>query len=427
MSNSSRRQFLAASAAAGLSTLAAPALLRGASSPNETITLGVMGTNGRGLSLVRSFAGLKNCEFKYVCDVDERARLKGEKALQDAQPRTPESVTDYRKMLDDADVDAIVIAAPDHWHAVAGIAGCQAGKHVYVEKPCSHNAAEGEMFMKAAADNKRQVQMGTQRRSRPGIREGIARLHEGLIGDVLYARCHYYNARGNIGHGKQVPVPTYLNWDLWQGPAPVEEYRDNLVHYNWHWFWNWGTAELGNNGVHYLDVLRWGMGADYPTRVSCDGAKLRHDDDQQTPDTSLATYHFGDKFVTWEQRSWAKKTKVDPGPAMAFFGTKGSLEIANDSGYRAFDLNGKEIATGEGASGDADHLQNFLDAIRGEAELNCDIQTAHRSTLLCHLGNIAYRVGRPLEIDPTNGHIVDDSDAMALWGREYNPAFAPKV
>ena len=168
MSNSSRRQFLAASAAAGLSTLAAPALLRGASSPNETITLGVMGTNGRGLSLVRSFAGLKNCEFKYVCDVDERARLKGEKALQDAQPRTPESVTDYRKMLDDADVDAIVIAAPDHWHAVAGIAGCQAGKHVYVEKPCSHNAAEGEMFMKAAADNKRQVQMGTQRRSRPG-------------------------------------------------------------------------------------------------------------------------------------------------------------------------------------------------------------------------------------------------------------------
>ncbi|MCA8986721.1 MAG: gfo/Idh/MocA family oxidoreductase, partial [Planctomycetaceae bacterium] len=242
-----------------------------------------------------------------------------------------------------------------------------------------------------------------------------------------YARCAYYNARGGIGQGKKVPAPDWLNWSQWQGPAPHRDYQDNVVHYNWHWFWHWGTGELGNNGVHYLDVLRWGLGVDYPTSVSCQGGSLRHQDDQETPDTTVATYEFGKSMVMWEQRSWFRKTSIDADSPMTFFGTNGSLEITDDKGYRILDPAGKELSTGTGASGEADHLRNFLGAIRGAEKLNCEIEEAYRSTLLCLLANISYRVGRKVTLDPQTHQIQGDPEAMKFWQREYEPGYEIKV
>jgi len=428
MTEVNRRSFLQGSSAAALGLLSAPAVFADAKSPNEKIRIGVMGTSGRGLALTKGFSSLPNCEVAWVCDVDSRNVGRAQDVATANQSLKPQGTDDFRRILDDQSVDALAIATPDHWHAPAGIMACKAGKHVYVEKPCSHNPREGELFVEAARKYDRRVQMGTQRRSRPGIQEGIRQLHDGVIGDVLYARCHYYNARGSIGNGKPASVPDWLNWKLWQGPAPETEYHDNYVHYNWHWFWKWGTAELGNNGVHYLDVLRWGLNVQTPTTVSCTGGHLRHpDDDQETPDTSIATYNFGDKFIVWEQRSWFKKCPVDSPAAMTFFGSKGSLDITGDAGYTARDMNGKELASGKGETDEKIHFQNFLDSIRGDAKLNCEIEEAHRSTQLCHLGNISYRVGRQLTIDPKTHQIKDDAEAMKLWSREYSKEFEPTV
>ncbi|HBN75177.1 MAG TPA: dehydrogenase [Planctomycetaceae bacterium] len=434
MSNLLRRQFLQTTSAGMLGLMSAPTLFADNKSPNEKVIVGVMGTSrnasgsdGRGTHLAKSFANLPNCEVKTVCDVNSHNVGNAQEGVATKQNRKPEAIADYRRMLDDPEIDAIVIATPDHWHAPAGIAACQAGKHVYVEKPCSHNPHEGELFIEAARKYDRRVQMGTQRRSRPGLQEAVAKLHEGVIGKVLYASCCYYNARGGIGHGKQVAVPDYLNWDLWQGPAPHVAYRDNIAPYNWHWFWDWGTAEMGNNGVHYLDVLRWGLGVDHPQEVSSTGGKFRNEDDQETPDTSISTYHFGDRFITMEQRSWIKTTKFDPATPMRFFGEGGSLEIVSDSGYRAYDPNGKELASGSGPGGETNHLQNFVDSIRGEAELNCEIEEAHKSTQLCHLANISYRVGRRIALDEQTHQIKNDPAAMKLWSREYEKEFEPQV
>ena len=298
----SRRTFTQTSALAG-ATIAAyhtSVEIAQAESAAETVTLAVMGVNGRGTALARGFAGQPNCQVAYACDVDSRAVNKALGALE-GQSLKAKGEGDFRKALNDDAVDALVIAAPDHWHAPAGIMACKAGKHVYVEKPCSHNAREGELLVEAARKYKRTVTMGTQRRSWPGIMEGIEKVRGGEIGIVHFSRAWYNNRRGGIGKGKKVATPDWLNWDLWQGPAPRTDYRDNIVHYNWHWLWRWGTGELGNNGVHALDLSRWGMGVDYPVRVASSGGRWRWEDDQETPDTHIVSYDFpGKKTIAWE-------------------------------------------------------------------------------------------------------------------------------
>ena len=423
-----RRQFVQTTAAA-TAALAAPAILtsaRGADAPANTVTLAVVGTNGRGSTLASNFAGRPGCKVAYICDVDSRAIAKAVSLVESRTGKAPQGVADFRTLLDEKSLDAFVIATPDHWHAPATILACTHGKHVYVEKPASHNAAEGELMVAAAGKHKRIVQMGSQRRSSVGVAEAIGRVQSGDIGRVLFARGWINSTRPNIGYGKRVAVPEYLDYELWQGPAPRRPYQDNVVHYNWHWFWNWGTGELGNNGIHALDLCRWGLAVDYPKRVTCGGGKFFFDDDQQTPDTQIATFNFGDSAINWEHRTWHRRGFEGQSWGATFYGDKGSLVI-DSSEYRVANMEGKQIDRVEMNRGDIEHLDNFLDAIRGNAKLNAEIAEGVKSTLLCHLGNIAYRTASTVNFDPEKRKIIDNPPAEALWGREYEPGWEVKV
>jgi predicted dehydrogenase len=268
------------------------------------------------------------------------------------------------------------------------------------------------------------VQLGTQRRSWPKIAEAIEQLRDGAIGRVYFAVGRYHNDRPSIGRGQKTAAPDWLDFELWQGPAPRQPYRDNILHYNWHWFWNWGTGEIGNNGVHYLDLCRWGLGVDYPIRVNSGGGHYRFDDDQETPDTHIVTFDFdGKKSITFEGYSCNPNQS---GPELIFYGEKGVLEIAG-GGYTIRDPKGKELRKANGPGGDAVHQDNFLAAIRDGKRPSAEIEEGYRSTLLCHLGNIAHRVGRSLTCNPKNGQIQGDPEATALWSREYAPGWEPKV
>jgi predicted dehydrogenase len=344
------------------------------------------------------------------------------------QAKPPKAVRDFRKILDDKAVDAIVIATPDHWHAPAAILACAAGKHVYVEKPCCHNPHEGELLVAAARKHGRVVQQGTQRRSAPGHIEAVDALRKGAIGKVIEARCYYlFHDRPSIGRGKPAPVPESLDWSLWQGPAPEREFRDNFVPYHWHWFWHWGTSELGNNGIHTLDVARWGLGVDLPVQVSAIGGRLRYEDDQETPDTTNAVYKFAEgPLITWEGRSWGGKSPADVSQQVVFHGEKGTLAISGGD-YTIYDPGGTEVAKGAGEVGDAVHLQNFFDAVRGTAKATAEVEEGFKSTLLCHLGNISYRTGRTIGFDPKNRRIVGDREAEGFWSREYRAGWEPKI
>jgi len=391
---------------------------------NDRVRLAFMGTNGRGSDLARGFAALPGVETVVVCDVDERAIGKGIQAASRGQSRLPRGERDVRRVVEDPEVDALVIAAPDHWHGPATILACEAGKHVYVEKPATHNPLEGERALAAARRHNRVVQVGIQRRTFPQVVEAMDLVRSGALGPVRFARAWYNNSRGSIGRGSAAAVPAWLDWALWQGPAPDRPYRDNYVHYHWHWFWHWGTGELGNNGIHALDLCRWGLGVVFPRRVTSAGGRYHFDDDQETPDTQTATFDFGDKAIAWEGRSCQRHGLEGSGFGAGFYGDQGTL-ITDGTGYRIFDAGGKEAQKVAGKGGDAAHLQNFLDCIRTGGRPAADIEEGHRSTLLCHLGNIAWRTGRTLDCDPKTGRILD-ADAMRYWEREYRPGWEPK-
>ena len=408
---------------------------------NDRVRLAIMGVNSRGNSLARSLAGLSNVEIVYICDVDQKAVEKGINTVKRITEKAPVGLEDFRKALDDKTIDGLVVAAPDHWHAPATIMACKAGKHVYVEKPCSHNPREGEIMIEVTRKHDRIVQMGTQRRSWPVINQAMNDLHNGRIGNVYFAKAWYANNRGPIGIGNIAPVPENLNYELWQGPAPRKAYKDNLIHYNWHWFWHWGTGEALNNGTHELDLVRWGLDVDYASKVSSSGGRYHYQDDWETPDTQVINYDFGgNKSAVWEGRSCNGRPIEGSGRGVVFYGTDGSMFTDGGNKFQIFDKKNNlidEIKEGEdidamdttSPSGNLDvpHLNNFLDAIRQGTVLTAEIQKGFKSVLLCQLGNIAVRTGRTLNIDQENGRILDDPDAMKLWSREYEPGWEVNV
>jgi predicted dehydrogenase len=427
MSAFNRRDFLGRSALAAAATLA-PRLHVAASqreSPGEPLNCGVMGL-GRGLGHVAALLSTSSARLTYLCDVDKNRLAAGMKNVEGRKPeQLPTPIGDFRRMLDDPKLDAVFIATCNHWHAPATILACTAGKHVYVEKPGSHNPYEGELMVAAARKNKRTVQMGNQRRSFPAIIEGIDKLRAGAIGKVLYARCWYDNLRPSIGKGQPAPVPAHLDYDLWQGPAPERPYKDNLIHYNWHWHWHYGGGELANNGIHALDVARWGLGVDYPTTVSFVGGRYHFDDDQETPDTGTAVFHFGSVGCTWECSSCHPR-REEKHSFVVFYGSEGTLHITG-AGYVIYNLKGEKTEEGNGDGGDLVHIQNFLDCIRSGEKPNSEIEEGQKSTLLCHLGNISYRTGRIIHFDPQTRKIIGDAEAQALWRREYRPGWEPHL
>ena len=436
-----RRTFIKKTAIAGVGLLTVPQLFSFVGSPNEKVVIGIMGTNSRGLFLSKAFANLPNVEVGYICDPDEKVLAKTINEIEKITGKKPQGFSDIRKMLEKKDYDGLAISAPDHWHTPAAIMGLQAGKNVYVEKPCSHNPREGELLVEASNKYKQLVQMGSQRRTFSNVKEMIAKLHNGTIGRVYFARGWYVNNRKTIGKGVGSTPPPHLNFDLWQGPAPRREYKDNLVHYNWHWRWHWGTGEALNNGTHELDVIRWGLGVDYPTQVVSAGGRFHFQDDWETPDTQTITYNFANNTAcTWEGRSCNGYNSEDSGRGVIFYGDKGTIVYPGANSYKIFDGDNKLVYEAKDDTPydpkntvspteklDTLHLQNFCQAIRGKESVNAPILEGHKSTLLPQLGNIAYRVGRTLHCDPTNGHILNDKEAMKLWAREYQKGWEIKI
>lgn len=425
-----RRQVLgsAASAAAAATAAAATVTLWSgsarAASPGEKVIVGVMGLS-RGASLASTFASLPGAAVKYVCDVDAARIPKVAAAVEKAQQSAPQAVADFRRILDDKDVHALVVAAPNHWHAPASLLAMAAGKHVYCEKPCSHNPREGELLVEASARRKLVFQHGTQRRSYPKLIEAMGRIRAGELGPVHFVRSWYTNARGSIGKGRPAEVPKGLDWALWQGPAPERPYLDNIVHYNWHWRWHWGNGELGNNGVHGLDLCRWGLGLGFPRRVTSTGGRYHFEDDQETPDTNVVAFDFGNVLVSWEGRSCTPQGLEGTGFGATFVGEKATLTTDGSNGYRILDPKGKEVEKVTDRVGDAPHAQNFVDAVTGVGKPTADADEAHKSALLCHVGNIAYRLGRAVTLDEKGQ--PTDKEVAAQWSREYRPGWEPKA
>jgi predicted dehydrogenase len=310
-----------------------------------------------------------------------------------------------------------------------------------VEKPCGQNPYEGELIADAYHKYGKHIQMGNQRRSFPTLMEAVQQVRNGIIGDVYFAKSWYTNNRTSIGYGIKVPVPPNLDFNLWQGPAPRRDYQDNLVHYNWHWFWHWGTGEACNNGTHEIDCCRWFLGVDYPTMVTSAGGRYAYKDDWQTPDTQVASFEFGNKgTITWESRSCNNYPVEGGGRGFIIYGTKGTLVNGGGGDYRIFDEKNKLVkdvssevkadpTNPVSANGDLDsyHFRNFINAVKGEEKINSPVDEGSKSVLLCHLANISQRVRRTLHCDPKNGHIQNDSEAMKLWRRTYEPGWEPRV
>ena len=405
----------------------------------EKYRVAIMGINGRGMDHVKAYLIHPKAEIAYLCDVDQVPLAKAMEAAAKGQVK-PKGIADFRKALDDKSVDILSIAAPDHWHAPAALLGLKSGKHIYIEKPGSHNPAEAELLVEAMGKyNGKVVQMGNQRRSWPGVREAIKSVHDGVIGKVYYARTWYTNTRPSIGKGKIISPPPNLDYELWQGPAPRRPFKDNLIHYHWHWRWNWGTGEVVNNGVHFIDLARWGLQVEFPTKVYSTGGRYQYQDDWETPDTQVATFDFdGGKTIAWEGRSCNQRGINDMGSGVSFHGENGTLELHNNS-YKIYDNKGNVVKsadantntviaqTGPGFDLDKDHFANFFECLETGKTPNSIYSDCYKSVLLCHLANISYRTGRALHCNEANGKIQNDPEAMKLWTREYENGWQPSL
>ena len=444
---SSRREFIKNTAigAAGLTlgglTMSARSYGRIVGA-NDRLNIAIVGLGRRLGAYYMPIASPKsNVELVYLCDVMESQMSRAAQSFSKHINYTPKLEGDFFKVISDPKVDAILNATPDHWHAPGTWLATEAGKHVYVEKPCSHNPYEGELLVKAEKKFGKVIQMGNQQRSAPESIEIIREIHNGIIGTAYLAKAFYTNNRGRVPNPHQAPVPTGLNWDLWQGPAPRKEYAYDTWDYNWHWYgWDYGTAETGNNATHEYDIARWALQVEFPEKVMVDAEKYHFIDDGWTMyDTMDATFKFpGGKTIKWDGKSRNNHKTYGGDRGTIIYGTEGTVWI-DRGGYKLFDRSGKLIKERKseneeggnqlGGGGDMStlHVQNFFEAIRGKEKQASPIDEGATSTLLCHLSNIAYRTGEVLTCDPTNGHITNSTEAMKLWKREYESGWEPKL
>lgn len=439
-----RRDFIkktaAGSAALSLGGLIMPSMgysnILGA---NDKINVAVIGVRSRAKAHFVAINQDPNAKVLYSCDVDDKILEEHNVWCKKNIGYIPKVEKDFRKILEDKNVDAVFIATPEHWHAPMAIMALQAGKHVYVEKPCSHNPHENELLVAAQKKYGLKVQMGNQQRSAQSSALAVKEIREGIIGEVYKGEAYYSSNRGSIGIGNKIAVPNTLDWDLWQGPAPREDYRDNIHPYNWHWFRTWGTGEIHNNGTHEIDICRWALGVDLPESVTSFGGKYTFKDDWEFVDNQQVTYKYADdKFITWTGHSRGLIKPDQPGRGITIYGSKGMITLSRND-YNLYNLDGSLIKKVEegvesettntvGMGGlDVNHIHNFFSAIRQDTSLNSDINDASISTMLCHLGNIAQNVGRTIHINPTTGKVKDDDEAMSYWKREYHDGWEPKL
>lgn len=409
-----RRTLIAAAGTSALTIVQNPAK----AAPSERTTVCVVGVRGRGMSLAQTFAKLPNAQVTHVCDVNQARFEPATKAIAEIQKSTPKTVQDLRKVLDDPSVDAFVVATPDHWHALATIWACQAGKHVYVEKPISNNVFEGWQMIQAARKYNRVVQVGTQSRSAPHYKEAMEFLKSGKLGRVHMAKAWNSQLRRRVPAVADSAVPEGIDWNLWQGPAPERAYNENYYTYGWRWLWDYGTGDMGNDGVHDLDIARWGLDVKYPEQIQCTGSKLEFTGDiQQTPDTQIATYTFPEnKILVYEQRLWSPYFQEGFENGVAFYGTEGYMLIGRKS-WTVVEKRNKIAFEHKVEFTEQPHVENFLAAVQKQTPLNCDIEEGYRSTLLAHLGNLSFRVGRPLRFDSATQALVGDPQANELLKR----------
>jgi predicted dehydrogenase len=407
---------------------------RAVASPNDTVRVACVGVRGRGRSHIRAYSQMPNVEIAAICDIDESVLNARIGDLEKAKGKRPAAFTDLRKLLEDKSIDAISIATPNHHHTLQTIWACQAGKDVYVEKPCSHDMFEARQIVAAAKKYDRVVQQGTQQRSAIG-REAVRQMREGLIGDLYMARGLCYKRRDTIGRKPVAPVPDGVHYDLWLGPAPQREFTANRFHYNWHWFWDYGNGDIGNQGIHQVDMARWGLGVKYPTKVSAMGGHFMFDDDQETPNDLSVSFEFNDggakKMMTFEVRHWitnheAGVTETDAGTVGAiFYGSKGYLTVWSEDFGKYTSFLGREQKPGPSGSDLGNHFANFIDVVRSRkhADLNAPVEEGAISTALVHLANISYRLGRTLHFDAASYSCTGDAEANRMFKRTYRKPF----
>jgi predicted dehydrogenase len=434
-----RRHFvMGAAAAAGTAA-------KMSASPNETIRVAVVGVRGQGNSHIKAYSAMKNVEIAALCDIDESVLDGRLGEVEKSGKKRPDRYVDIRKLLEDKSIDAISIATPNHSHTLQTIWSLQAGKNVYCEKPCSHNVFESKQIVAAARKYDKIVQHGVNARSHVGPMEAVQKMREGLIGDLYMARGLCFKRRDTIGRTRPEPVPAGVHYDLWLGPAPKTEFTRNRFHYNWHWFWDYGNGDFGNQGIHEMDIARWGLGVKYPTKVSAIGGHFMFDDDQETPNTLNIAYEFNEggkkKMMTYEVRHWDSNHEAGIGGANLaggtvgnlFFGSNGYLAIDGYNRYESFvgkfddpDTRKKRVVTAGPAKNEGgSNWQNFIDAVRdGKKEKqNNEIEEGAISCTLMHLGNVAYRLGRTLNFDSEKQVVINDAEANKMLTRNYRAPF----
>ncbi len=445
-----RREFLKRSglAGAGMATMgpitfASNKVMKNSIGANDRINVAVMGIRGRGQSLINNFGKMENVHIKTLCDPDEKLFPERVKLAEEAQGSRPGTEYDIRRVLEDPDIDVVAMATPNHWHALGTIWACQAGKHVYCEKPSSHNIWEGRKMVDAARKYNRVVQIGFQNRSIMSTNAAMKFLHDGGIGEVYMARGLCFKPRGDIGNPSNQPVPEGLHYDLWLGPAQERPFNPNYVHYNWHWHWAFGNGDTGNQGPHQFDIARWGLNKeDAPVKVVSKGGYFVFDSTQETPNTQVSTFEYADgKILEFETRGLLTNGEFENmGTTIGdiFYGSEGVLQIdaggnwktwfgrdyepgsssedKSDEEYDAMNL----IGTGGGG-----HFENFITAVRSgnPEDLTCDVEVGHRSSILPLMANVSYRVGRELMFDGLSERFVDDEEANEMLSRDYREPF----